>query len=77
MALSTIERISPFSPDFTWDEYTNELFFISDDYGFLTIDQMINELHSFKMTNFNDHVSCSMHVDDFVDFLYDSNDDSF
>jgi hypothetical protein len=72
MAPTALKRTSPFSSDFTWDDYTNELFLLSDDYGFLTIDQMRDELNLFKMNDYLD-ITCSLHVDEFVDILYDSN----
>jgi hypothetical protein len=73
MVLSARERVSPFSEEFNWNDYTNELYHLSDDYGFLTIEQMENELKSFKMSDFSKYINCSWTVDDFVNFLYDSN----
>lgn len=72
MVLTTINRISPFSPNFTWDDYTNELYHLSDDYGFLTVDQMLEELDRFKMNDFADCIISSLSVEEFVDFLFDS-----
>lgn len=72
MVLTTIDRISPFSPKFTWDDYTNELYHLSDDYGFLTVDQMMEELQRFKMNDFADCIHSSLSVEEFVDFLFDS-----
>jgi hypothetical protein len=73
MSLSTIERLSPFSPSFTWDDYTNELYHFSDDYGYLSEEQMTNELKRFKMFSYVNRISFSMTVEDFVDFLFDAN----
>jgi hypothetical protein len=73
MSLSTIERLSPFSPSFTWDDYTNELYRFSDDYGYLSEEQMTNELKRFKMFSYVNRISFSMTVEDFVDFLFDAN----
>ena len=75
MTLTAIERLSPFCPDFTWDEYTNELYRISDEYGFLTVEQMQEEIQRFKMFGYSNLVTCSSHVEEFVDFLYDANSD--
>jgi hypothetical protein len=72
MALSTIDRVSPFSSKFNWDSYTNELYFFSDDYGFLTIDQMKEEIQRFQMYDYTNRINTSMTVDDFVDFLFDA-----
>jgi hypothetical protein len=72
MALSTIDRVSPFSPKFNWDSYTNELYRFSDDYGFLSIDQMKEEIERFKMSEYRNRINSSMTVDDFVDFLFDA-----
>lgn len=73
MSLNTIERLSPFSPSFTWDDYTNELYRFSDDYGYLSAEQMIDELKRFRMFSYVNRISFSMTVEDFVDFLFDAN----
>lgn len=72
MALHTIDRVSPFSPKFNWESYTNELYFFSDDYGFLTIDQMKDEVKRFQMYEYLNRIRASMTVEDFVDFLFDA-----
>jgi hypothetical protein len=73
MSLSTIERLSPFSSSFTWDDYTNELYRFSDDYGYLSVEQMKNEIERFRMFSFTDKINFTMTVEDFVDFLFDAN----
>jgi hypothetical protein len=70
MSLRTIERLSPFSSSFTWDDYTSELYCLSDDAGFLTVDQMNEELKRFQMPEHK--ITFSMTVDEFVDFLFDA-----
>jgi hypothetical protein len=73
MAPTTIEKLSPFSPEFTWDDYTNYLYRISDDYGFLTVEQMHNEVKEFKMDESTERITFSWNVEDFVDYLFDAN----
>lgn len=73
MTLTTIEKLSPFSPEFTWDDYTNYLYHISDDYGFLTVEQMHDEVKEFKMNEAAKRITFSWNVEDFVDYLFDAN----
>jgi hypothetical protein len=73
MAPTTIEKLSPFSPEFTWDNYTNYLYRISDDYGFLTVGQMHDEVKEFKMDEASTRITFSWKVEDFVDYLFDAN----
>lgn len=75
MSLATIEKLSPFSPEFTWDDYTNYLYRISDDYGFLTVEQMQEELKDFKMEDMIGKIVFPWCVEDFVDYLFDANDE--
>lgn len=75
MALTAIDRLSPFSPEFTWDDYTNELYHISDEYGFLSVEQMQEEIQRFQMEGYSGRINCSSPVEDFVDFLFDANSD--
>lgn len=74
MHLATIEKLSPFSPEFTWDDYTNYLYRISDDYGFLTVEQMQEELKDFQMEDVIAKILFPWAVEDFVDYLFDSHD---
>ena len=73
MTLTAIEKLSPFSPEFTWDDYTNYLYHISDDYGFLSVEQMHNEVNEFKMNDIARRIKFSWNVEDFVDYLFDAN----
>lgn len=73
MTLTAIDRVSPFSPEFNWDDYTNELYHISDEYGFLTVSQMHEELNRFKMSELSSRITFTWNVDEFVDLLFDVN----
>lgn len=73
MTVTTVERVSPFTYEFNWDDYTNYLYHRSDDSGFLTVDQMIEELNAFQMDEFSNGISYSWHVEDFVNYIYDTN----
>jgi len=75
MTLTTVEKVSPFSLGFTWDDYTNYLYRISDDYGMLTVEQMHSEARDFKMEEINRGITFPWSVEDFVDYLYDAKDD--
>lgn len=73
MTLTAIEKLSPFSPEFTWDDYTNYLYHISDDYGFLSVEQMHEEVKEFRMNEIAKRITFSWNVEDFVDYLFDAN----
>lgn len=73
MSLTTIERVYPFSPEFTWDDYTNYLYRISDDYGFLSVEQMHKEVKEFRMDDIKRAITFPWNVEEFVDYLFDAN----
>jgi hypothetical protein len=75
MTLTTLERVSPFSPEFNWDDYTNELYHLSDDYGYLSVEQMREELNHFGMSEYTSGITFSWNVEEFVDYLFDANTD--
>lgn len=75
MTLTTLERVSPFSPEFNWDDYTNELYHLSDDYGYLSVEQMREELNHFGMSVYKSCITFPLNVEEFVDFLFDANTD--
>ena len=75
MTLTTVEKVSPFSLGFTWEDYTNYLYRISDDYGMLTVGQMHSEARDFKMEEINRGITFPWSVEDFVDYLYDAKND--
>ena len=72
MNVTTVERISPFNPEFNWDDYENYLYRLSDDYGILTIEQMDEELNAFQMNEHSNGITTSWHVEDFVNYIYDT-----
>lgn len=73
--LTAIDRVSPFSPDFNWDDYTNELYHLCDDAGYLSVEQMREELQHFGMGEFSSSITFSWNVEDFVDYLFDAHTD--
>lgn len=75
MTLTTFTKVLPFSPGFTWDDYTDYLYRISDDYGMLTVSQMHSEAKEFKMDEVCSKINFPWSVEDFVDFLYDVDND--
>ena len=72
MTVTTVERISPFNPEFNWDDYENYLYRLSDDYGILTIEQMDEELNAFQMNEHSNGITTPWHVEDFVNYIYDT-----
>ena len=73
MTITTAERVSPFTSEFNWDDYTSYLYHQSDDSGFLTVEQMVEELKVFQMDEFSNGITFSWHVEDFVNYIYDAN----
>jgi hypothetical protein len=66
--------VSPFSESFSWDDFEAFLYRISDDFGYLHYDQMMEIAEDFQMEQEFSLVKNKdkWTVDQFVNFLYDS-----